>query len=128
MIKTLNNGNTIPIVGLGTWQSKNDECFFAVQNALACGYTHIDSAHIYNNHEQVAKAIKAKNVDRSKLFITSKLPPAKQGYEQAIKCFEESLKQLGTDYLGMFYSSYFYFLRLVSHSLAWCFAYQAGIT
>lgn len=99
---TLNNGVKIPAIGLGTWQSKGIDCCNAVTWALECGYRHIDTAHIYKNHDQVAQGILNARVNRSSIFITSKLPPYDQGYDAAIKCFENSLKELQTNYIDWY--------------------------
>jgi diketogulonate reductase-like aldo/keto reductase len=99
---TLNNAVTIPIIGLGTWQSKGQDCYKAVSDALEIGYKHIDTALVYNNHAQIAQAIKDAKFDRSKLFITSKLPPMNQGYQETLDCFQQCLTELETDYLDCF--------------------------
>jgi len=99
---TLSNGLTIPAIGLGTWQSKGVECRNAVTWALEAGYTHIDTAHIYKNHAEVAQGIQDARVNRSSIFITSKLPPYDQGYDAALQCFAKSLQELQTDYIDWY--------------------------
>ncbi|MFK8182706.1 MAG: aldo/keto reductase [Phormidesmis sp.] len=54
---TLNDGNTIPAFGLGTWKSPKDAVYEAVKEALRVGYTHIDAAWIYMNEDEVGKGI-----------------------------------------------------------------------
>jgi len=72
LLKKLNDGNEIPMIGLGTWQqTKKDNYINAIKFALKTGYRHIDTADIYDNHELVKDAIKGFN--REKLFITTKL-------------------------------------------------------
>lgn len=100
---TLNNGVKIPVVGFGTWQSKDgDEAYNAVKAALEAGYRHIDTAAAYGNEESVGKAIKDSGIDRKELFITSKLWNRDHGYESAKKALDTSLAKLGTDYLDLY--------------------------
>lgn len=99
----LNNGVEMPYLGLGTYQSDNDlEVIDAVANALQLGYRHIDTASIYNNEEGVGKGIQRSGVDRSEIFLVSKVWNADQGYENTLKAFEESLQRLDTDYLDLY--------------------------
>lgn len=94
------NGKEIPALGLGTWQSTDEEAYNAVLAALKAGYKHIDTAWIYGNEAQIGKAIKDSGVPRSELFITSKLWGTKHtDPESAIK---ESLKLLQLDYLDLY--------------------------
>lgn len=73
-VYTLNNGVKIPAVGLGTWRSvDNNEGYKAVDFALKHGYRHIDDAKLYENEEQVGKAIKDSGIPRKELFVTTKL-------------------------------------------------------
>ena len=98
----LNDGNRIPQVGLGVWQAPNDEAATAVQKALETGYRHIDTAAIYENEEGVGKGIKASEVARQDIFLTTKLWNDSQSRDAALKAFDESLKRLGTDYVDLF--------------------------
>lgn len=98
----LSNGKEIPAIAIGTWSLEGDEAYNSVLNAIKNGYTHIDAAAVYGNEVEVGRAIKDSGVDRSKLFITSKLWNAEQGYESAKKALEKSLKDLGLDYLDMY--------------------------
>ncbi|KAG8203640.1 NADPH-dependent D-xylose reductase II,III, partial [Candida africana] len=98
---TLNNGNKIPAVGLGTWQATNeDEAYRAVLAALKNGYKHIDTAAIYGNEEQVGKAIKDSGVPREELFVTTKLWNA--DHKNIEEALETSLKKLGLDYVDLY--------------------------
>ncbi len=95
----------LPQIGLGTWQLRGDECIKVVQWALEMGYTHIDTAHVYENHSAIKKAIKG--VDRRGLYITSKIDIEKQVDVAKIQDSVESacelaLKELGTDYLDLY--------------------------
>lgn len=99
----LHNGVKMPYLGLGTYQSDNDqEVIDAVANALQLGYRHIDTASIYNNEEGVGKGIQRSDVHRSEIFLVSKVWNADQGYENTLKAFEESLQRLDTDYLDLY--------------------------
>lgn len=103
----LSNGNEIPCIGFGTWQSADgEECYNAVLAALRCGYRHIDTAAGYKNEESVGRAIsdflKESSVKREELFITTKLWNGDHGYESAKSAIETSLKKLGLDYLDLY--------------------------
>lgn len=99
---TLNDGNTIPQLGFGVWQVPDDEATPAVAEAIKAGYRLIDTAEGYDNEEGVGKAIRDSGIDRSQLFITSKLRNGAHAYDEAIKAFDLSAKKLGLDYLDMF--------------------------
>ena len=96
------DGNSIPQVGLGVWQTPNDTAVTAVKAALGAGYRHIDTAAIYENEEGVGEGIRASGVDRAEIFLTTKLWNADQGYDATLKAFDASLKRLGTDYVDLY--------------------------
>ncbi|MCW8311808.1 MULTISPECIES: aldo/keto reductase [Sphingobacterium] len=99
----LNNGIDIPAIGFGTWQiPEGDEAYRAVKEALSAGYTHIDTAAVYGNENSVGKAIKDSGIDRSHLFITTKLWNTERGYDKALAAFDKSLATLGLDYLDLY--------------------------
>lgn len=99
----LNNGVEIPAIGFGTWQiPEGEEAYQAVKEALAAGYTHIDTAAIYGNEKSVGKAIKDSGIDRNLLFITTKLWNTERGYDKTIAAFEQSLSDLQLDYLDLY--------------------------
>ncbi|MGU3342071.1 aldo/keto reductase [Staphylococcus succinus] len=104
---TFYNGNEMPIVGLGTFRVENSEqCKAAVKHAIESGYRHIDTAMIYDNEEKVgegiAEALATTGLDRSDLFITSKLWLADYGRNNVATAYETSLKKLGLDYLDLY--------------------------
>lgn len=100
----LNNGYEMPQIGLGTFkmQVADNETFNAVNKGIELGYRHIDCAAIYGNEIEVGKAIKASNIDRSELFITSKLWNTEQGYESTKAAFAKSCEDLQVDYLDLY--------------------------
>ncbi|KAF3993544.1 hypothetical protein FT663_00214 [Candidozyma haemuli var. vulneris] len=97
---TLNDGNKIPAVALGTWRSENGDAASAVKTALQNGYKHIDTASIYGNEEGVGQGIKESGVKRENFFLTTKLwNPDHKNPEAAL---DESLRKLGTDYVDLY--------------------------
>lgn len=97
----LNNGMSIPPVGLGTYLIKPEPCEAAVLHALTHGYDLIDTANIYLNERAVGRAIKASGRKREELFITSKIWPADFSKKKVGKAVDETLKRLGLDYLDL---------------------------
>lgn len=100
---TLSNGVGIPCVGFGTWQTPDGETAFkAVTAAIEAGYRHIDTAEGYENEGSIGEAIEASGIKRGELFLTSKLKNDYRGYDMTMRAFEQSLKDLRTDYLDLF--------------------------
>lgn len=99
----LANGVKIPKIGFGTWQSKDgQEAYDSVKYALKAGYRHIDTALVYGNEVSVGKAIKDSKIKREEIFICTKLPAEVKDYQQAKKCFEESLTNLDCGYIDLY--------------------------
>ena len=98
----LNDGARIPQMGLGVWQTPNDEAAPAVKAALSAGYRHVDTAAVYENEEGVGEGIRQSGIDRSEIYLTTKLWNTEQGYDQTLKAFDASLKRLGTDYVDLY--------------------------
>lgn len=98
----LNDGHHIPQVGLGVWQTPNNEAAPAVRKALEVGYRHIDTAAIYENEEGVGEGIRQSGVARGDIFLTTKLWNDRQSHDAALRAFDESLKRLGTDYVDLY--------------------------
>jgi 2,5-diketo-D-gluconate reductase A len=92
---TLNDGNAIPSVGLGVFQTPPESTEQAVSAALEAGYRHIDTAAGYNNEREVGRAIKKSDIPREDIFVVTKLWNADQGYDNTMKAFEKSVKRLG---------------------------------
>lgn len=100
---TLNNNTTIPAVGFGVFQIPNDgPTYDATLAALKAGYRHIDTAAGYMNESDVGKAIVDSGIERSEIFITSKLWVQDHGYENAKIGIENSLRLLGVDYIDLY--------------------------
>ncbi|MFC0518108.1 aldo/keto reductase [Mucilaginibacter angelicae] len=99
----LNNGVEMPILGFGVFQVTDlAECERSVIDAIETGYRLIDTAESYMNEQAVGNAIKASGVAREELFITTKLFIKSNGYEEAKRGFEKSLKKLQLDYLDLY--------------------------
>ena len=100
---TLSNGIKIPSVGFGTWQTPNGEVAAqAVQDAIEAGYRHIDTAQAYGNERGVGEGIRRSGIARSELFVTTKLTNDNHFYDITKTSFEQSLADLGLDYVDLF--------------------------
>ena len=99
---TLNNGIEMPAIGLGVYLAEPQDTISAVSAAIASGYRLIDTAKAYHNERQVGEGIRASSVDRSELFITTKLFNSDYGYDTTLKAVDQSLKKLGLDYLDLY--------------------------
>lgn len=97
----LNNGQSIPQIGLGTSPLNDKEIAPLVVAAIEAGYRHIDTAYRYNNERGVGKGIRDSGIDRESLFVTTKLDGAFQGEDRAIAGLDESLQRLGLDYVDL---------------------------
>ncbi|MFJ9465169.1 aldo/keto reductase [Viridibacillus arvi] len=101
--KTLHNGVEMPRFGLGVYKmTDREEAIQAMTTAIDTGYIAIDTASLYNNEVEVGEAVKASNVKREDLFITSKVWNTDQGYDETLRAFETSLKKLDMDYLDLY--------------------------
>jgi 2,5-diketo-D-gluconate reductase A len=101
MIK-LNDGRSIPQLGLGVWQVDPGITARVVRDAIEVGFRSIDTAEGYNNEEGVGEAIKSSGLKRDELFITSKLRNGGHARDQALKSFDDTMKALQLDWLDMF--------------------------
>jgi len=99
---TLNDGTSIPVVGLGVWQTPAEETERAVSAALHAGYRHIDTAAAYGNEAGVGRAVAASGIPREDVFVVTKLWNSEQGYEKTLAAFDASMEQLGLDYLDLY--------------------------
>jgi diketogulonate reductase-like aldo/keto reductase len=99
---TLNNGVKMPALGLGVYQSTPEQTAAAVESAVANGYRLIDTAAAYFNERQVGEGIRRTGIDRSELFVQTKLWISDYGYERALRAFDLSLRKLGLDYVDLY--------------------------
>ena len=97
----LNDGHSIPQLGLGTWPLDDDQVAAAVVSAVEAGYRHIDTAVKYGNEEGVGNGMRASGVDRAELFVTTKLDGQFQGQDRAVAGLEGSLKRMRLDYVDL---------------------------
>jgi 2,5-diketo-D-gluconate reductase A len=98
---SLRDGNQIPSIGFGVFLIPNSEVVAAVSTALACGYRHLDTASIYKNEEGVGEAVRASNLPRKDIFITTKIWNDDQGTGKTKAACFASLDRLGLDYLDL---------------------------
>jgi 2,5-diketo-D-gluconate reductase A len=99
---TLNDDNTIPVLGLGVAGLSEDDTERAVDAALQAGYRLIDTASAYGNEAAVGRAIAASGIPRDELFISTKVATADQGYNSTREALTASLERLGLDYVDMY--------------------------
>lgn len=100
---TMNNGIKIPAIGFGTWQIPNGKiCYDSVAFALKNGYRHIDTALAYGNEESVGKAVRDSGIKRNEVFVTSKLPAEIKSYDEALKAFDKTMKNIGLEYIDLY--------------------------
>jgi 2,5-diketo-D-gluconate reductase A len=96
---TLASGVEMPMVGLGTWQMTGREAYSATLHALQLGYRHIDTATMYRNESEVGQALHDSGVERTEVFLTTKLLPEHAGREH--ETMTASLRALGTDHVDL---------------------------
>jgi diketogulonate reductase-like aldo/keto reductase len=98
----LNDGLTLPVVGLGTYTLKGNEGVNSIVDAIDIGYRLIDSAYNYENEGTVGEAVRRSSVPREELKITSKLPGRYQTYDKAVTTIQESLFRANLDYYDLY--------------------------
>jgi diketogulonate reductase-like aldo/keto reductase len=98
----LNDGNHIPQLGFGVFQVPPEETAETVLAALRTGYRMIDTAAAYGNEAGVYDGLRASGLDRSEVFITTKLANPDHGRDHARRAFEQSLERLGGDYIDLY--------------------------
>ncbi len=98
----LNDGNSIPQLGMGVWQVDPKDTARVVTDGIKAGFRLIDTAEGYDNEEGVGDAIRKAEVPREELFITTKLRNGAHGRDAALKAFDKSMKALGLERLDLF--------------------------
>ncbi|HWN72185.1 MAG TPA: aldo/keto reductase [Solirubrobacterales bacterium] len=101
-VLTLHDGVEMPQLGFGVFQIPAEETQERVEEALAVGYRHIDTAAAYRNEAGVGAAIAASGVRREDVFVTTKLWNSEQGYDSTLRAFEQSLERLGTGHVDLY--------------------------
>ena len=101
----LNNGQRIPKIALGTWQTPNDIAAQVVATAIDAGYRHIDTAIAYENESGVGigikNALKATGIHRESIFVTTKIPAEVKSHDEAVRCIQESMDRLDCYHIDM---------------------------
>jgi diketogulonate reductase-like aldo/keto reductase len=99
---TLSSGVEMPALGLGVFLAPPEQTADAVETALRTGYRLIDTAAAYNNERQVGEGIRRSGIDRSAIFVTTKLWVGDYGYEPALRAFDASRRRLGLDRIDLY--------------------------
>lgn len=99
--KTLNNGLKMPMVGLGVYNISEKETRRVVEDAISVGYRSIDTAAMYYNEKGVGDAVKASDIPREQLFITTKICDSCYTREETLRSVDHSMKQIGLDYVDL---------------------------
>ncbi|WP_137685950.1 aldo/keto reductase [Staphylococcus sp. J] len=97
----LNETIEIPALGFGVFQIPQEQTKDSVVNAIQAGYRHIDTAQSYMNETEIGEGIKASGIDRSELFVTTKVWIENVNYENTLKSIERSLERLQLDYIDL---------------------------
>lgn len=99
---TLTGGNQIPQLGLGTFKLQGSSGVRAVKSALQMGYRHLDTAAMYGNHKEVGEALQQSKINRSDVWITSKVWRDSLQYDTVLRECDQALSELGTNYLDLY--------------------------
>jgi 2,5-diketo-D-gluconate reductase B len=94
-------GTTVPKLGFGTWQIEGPDCQEAVEDALAIGYRHIDTARAYGNEEHVGRGLAAAGIPRNEFFLTTKIARDEYAPDDLRRAAEDSLRKLGVEGLDL---------------------------
>ena len=97
----LNNGVALPALGYGVFQTPPDETVAAVEAALSAGYRHVDTAAAYGNEREVGEAIRRSGVDRSEIFVETKVWISDYGYDATLHAFDKSAGKLGVETIDL---------------------------
>ena len=99
---TLNNNVKMPMIGYGVFRIPPKKTAELVKAAIQTGYRLIDTAAAYRNEAQVGEGLRRSGIDRSELFVTTKLWISDFGYDEALKAFDASRRKLGLDYVDLY--------------------------
>ncbi|MFE9773177.1 aldo/keto reductase [Streptomyces sp. NPDC005931] len=100
--RTLNDGTTVPAIGLGTWPLDDEQAERAVTTALEAGCRLVDTAANYRNEAGVGRAVARAGIAREEIVVTTKLPGRHHGYQETLASFEESRARLGLEYVDLY--------------------------
>lgn len=98
----LNNGNKMPLLGLGVYKMHGHEAEEAVTTALEIGYRLVDTAASYGNEKEIGNAIRSSTIPRDEIFVTTKVNNPDQGYDNTLIAFDESMKKLDIEYIDLY--------------------------
>jgi 2,5-diketo-D-gluconate reductase A len=98
---TLNDANTLPAIGFGTYPLKGEDGIGAIQSALEVGYRLLDTAVNYENETEVGEAVRRSGLPRDEVQVASKLPGRHHAYDEAVASVHASLDRLGLDYIDL---------------------------
>ena len=99
---TLNDGLEMPQIGLGTYKLNGEAAVTSILSGMSSGYRLLDSAHRYNNEEEVGRAVRECGVPRDELLVTTKLPGNAHGFDEAMMAFDTSARLLGLDVVDLY--------------------------
>ena len=99
---TLNDGRPLPAIGLGTYGLRGDAGVASVLSALDSGYRLLDTALNYENEREVGQAVRTTSIPRDEIVVTTKLPGRHHGFDETLASFDESLGNLGLDYVDLY--------------------------
>jgi len=98
---SMNNGNPIAQLGLGVYKVAQSEAVNLMREAVEVGYRRIDTAALYGNEAEVGQGIRESGIDRSDIFVTTKIWNDRQGYDESLKAIDESLSRLDLGYIDL---------------------------
>jgi 2,5-diketo-D-gluconate reductase A len=98
----LNDGHSIPQLGLGVYKIADARAADTVQVALEAGYRHLDTAALYANERGVGEGLARAGLPRDEVFVTTKVWNDRHGYDETLRAFDESLAKLGLDYVDLY--------------------------
>lgn len=99
---TLNDGRTMPRLGLGIWQIPQEDAAGVVAQAIGIGYRKIDGAAIYGNEAELGEGLRRAGLPRDEVFVATKLWNSEQGFERTLRAFDASAKRLGLDEIDLY--------------------------